>query len=942
MLVGWNPVRGKREFPVFRCSGTRDSASIRDAARVELEDVPVRRHRKRVVPDTHMTRSFRPSLTRRLRSRVVPLETRSSSDGPAPVTAHRLSAAGKFLFVGDEKFYVRGVTYGTFRPLQGSDDGWDPKVVEQDFAQVAANGVNTVRTYAVPPRWMLDLASHHRLRVMVGIPWEQHVTFLDERRRSRSIRERVRIGVRACAGHPAVLCYAVGNEIPAPIVRWSGVRRIERFIEQLYRTAKDADPDGLITYVNYPSTEYLQLPFLDLICFNAYLEYREQLRAYVARLQNIAGDRPLMMSEVGLDSRRNGTQLQAAVLDWQVRSTFAAGCAGVIVFAWTDEWHRGGYDIEDWDFGLTDRKRLPKPALAIVRNAFADVPFPPAMRLPRMSVVVCVFNEETTIAQCLENLANLEYPQFEVIVVDDGSTDATWEIAAVFARRHGFRLIRTENRGLSNARNTALAAARGEIVAFLDGDAWPDRHWLTYLAVSFLGGEYVGVGGPNITSPGDGLIADAVAPAPGGPIHVLLSDSEAEHIPGCNMAFRKAALEAVGGFDPQFQIAGDDVDICWRLQRRGWKIGFSPAAVVWHHERSSISEYWNQQRGYGKAEALLEAKWPERYNAACQVKWAGRIYQHGVAQLLGKRCRIYHGTWGRALFQSLYQPAPGVLGSLPTMPEWYLGIFGLAGLALLSVLWSPLGLAIPLLMLAVAASVLRAAVAANKALRTTAPAVERSRLKRLRLLAVTALLHLLQPLARLQGRLEHGLHPWRRHAVKGFAFPWPRTRSIWAARWVSADQRLEEMERHLRKDGHAVLVGGNHDRWDLEIRGGGLGAARLRMVVEEHGAGRQMIRLRSWPRFSWTGPTLISCLAALSAVAAIDGAWSSSGVLGLLALVPSVQLVLQSGAAVSAVLRAFERHEPKADADDPALRARDHERHPRRRLVRPSTVEIPR
>ena len=74
---------------------------------------------------------------------------------------------------------------------------------------MAANGINTVRTYTVPPRWLLDCAQHHGLYVMVGLPWEQHITFLDDKPRADSIEARVREGVRACAGHPALLAYAV-------------------------------------------------------------------------------------------------------------------------------------------------------------------------------------------------------------------------------------------------------------------------------------------------------------------------------------------------------------------------------------------------------------------------------------------------------------------------------------------------------------------------------------------------------------------------------------------------------------------------------------------------------------------------------------------------------------------------------------------------------------
>ena len=162
-------------------------------------------------------------------------------------------------------------------------------------------------------------------------------------------------------------------------------------------------------------------------------------------------------------------------------------------------------------------------------------------------------------------------------------------------------------------------------------------------------------------------------------MHVLLSDREAEHIPGCNMAFRTECLEAIGGFDPQFRVAGDDVDVCWRLRECGWTLGFHPAAVVWHHRRNSVRAYWKQQRGYGKAEALLKKKWPEKYNGTGQLTWAGRIYSRGLTRALDfRRGRIYHGMWGAAPFQRLYQPAPRTLYSLSLMPEWYLAIPGSA------------------------------------------------------------------------------------------------------------------------------------------------------------------------------------------------------------------------------------------------------------------------
>ena len=553
------------------------------------------------------------------------------------VHACRPRVCGKFLYAGSSKLWVRGATYGAFWPDEDKREYQDVELIDRDFAQMAQAGFNAVRIpHTMPPHHLLDIAARHGLRVMVGLSAEQYAGYLADPDDAPDVDELIRASVRTCAGHPALLCYALGNEIMASMVRWLGRETVERYLRRLYDVVKRENPDGLVTYVNYPSTEYLRLPFLDFVSFNVYLESQERLDAYLARLQNIAGDRPLLMSELGLDSYRNGEAAQASTLDWQIRTSFAAGCSGAFVFSWTDEWYRGGADVNDWEFGLTDRERRPKPALTAVQKAFADVPFPRDHEWPRISVVVCVYNGQSTVRDCCEGLRRLDYPNYEVIIVDDGSIDDTGAIAAEYA----FRLIRTPNQGLSRARNVGLEATTGEIIAYTDGDARPDPHWLMYLAAEFEATSHAGVGGWNIAPPGDGRIADCVANAPGGPVHVLLSDREAEHIPGCSMAFRVGALKAIGGFDPQFRTAGDDVDVCWRLQERGWTLGFSHGAMVWHHHRDSIGAYWRQQHGYGQAEAMLERKWPEKYNVVGHLSWSGRLYGRGLTLPIGTTGRV--------------------------------------------------------------------------------------------------------------------------------------------------------------------------------------------------------------------------------------------------------------------------------------------------------------
>jgi len=811
----------------------------------------------------------------------------------ASASSGRPCVRGKFLFQGGHKLYLRGVTYGTFRPDAAGNEYHTPEAVDRDFGAMAAAGINAVRTYTPPPRWLLDAAARHGLLVLVGLPWEQHIAFLDSRRRARDIERRVREGVRACAGHPALLGFAVGNEIPASIVRWYGRRPIERFIDRLYHAAKDEDPKALVTYVNYPTTEYLDLSFTDFFCFNVYLETRDRLEAYIARLHNLAGDRPLVMAEIGLDSRRNGEQEQARALDWQVRTAFADGAAGVFLFSWTDEWHRGGYDIEDWDFGLTTRDRRPKPALASVRRAFAEIPFPPDAAWPFVSVVVCSYNGSRTIGETLDQLHRLDYPNYEILVVDDGSTDATPEIARRFP---DVRLISVPNGGLAAARNTGMHAARGEIAAYIDDDAYPDPHWLSYLAYTYLTTSHACVGGPNIAPAGDGPIAECVANAPGGPIHVLLSDREAEHIPGCNSSFRRDRLLAIGGYDPQFRAAGDDVDVCWRLQDRGWTVGFHPAAMVWHHRRNSLRAYWRQQKGYGEAEALLERKYPHKYNVFGHLTWAGRLYGGGLVRVPG-RWRIYHGSWGTAPFQSLYQTSAGGLYALSQMPEWYIVYAVLAGLTMLGFLWKPLLAFAPLLAAAVLIRLVQVVVSASRAAFPSGP--------RWILFAVTVVLYGVQPVARLWGRIRRGLTPWRRRGLDGFAFPRPRVSILWSERWRAPEDWLRDVESALFAGSAVVLRGGDWDRWDLEVRGGLLGAARLRMAVEEHGGGKQLLRFRSWPRVSRFGTALFTLSAALSMAAAVGGQWTVAALLAAVALLPVGLAFSECAGATAAVVRAF-------------------------------------
>ena len=174
--------------------------------------------------------------------------------------------------------------------------------------------------------------------------------------------------------------------------------------------------------------------------------------------------------------------------------------------------------------------------------------------------------------------------------------------------------------------------------------------------------------------------------------------------------------------------------------------------------------------------------------------------------------------------------------------------------------------------------------------------------------ALIMLLHLLQPLARLVGRVRYGLTPWR-YGSPGFVLPRPRSTATWSEEWQPQEARLAELEELLRASGAGVVRGGDFDRWDLEIKGGLFGSARLRMGIEEHGAGRQLVRVRAWPRF-WGVGLIVTLLFSIGSLgAAGDAAWAASATLGTVAVLLTMRTLLECAAAMAAIYRAPQKRE---------------------------------
>jgi len=573
----------------------------------------------------------------------------------------RLVSHGKYLLDGAQKFYFRGVSYGPFAPNSRGERYPERERAAADFALMKQLGANVIRLYVPPPPWMVEEAQAAGLRMMLGIPWPFHMAFLDSADMMREIRDAISKTVRDTRQFgETIAAYSIGNEIRSDIVRWHGPRAVSRFLAELRDLGKQIDPGALFTYSNYPSAEYLDLSFLDFISFNVYLHREEDFRRYLTHLMGQAGELPLVLSETGMDTIREGEQHQADLLAWQCRAAFELGLSGFIVFAFTDEWHTGGAEITDWAFGLTRRDRSPKLAFDAVAKVFGDSLPPPLTAAPKASVVVAAYNAAPTLGECLESLRELNYPDYETIVVDDGSSDSTSEIAT----QAGVRTIRVEHNGLAAARNGGVDAASGEIVAFIDADARADRDWLYHLVETIKRRDAAGAAGPNFAPDPQSARAAAMAAAPGLPREVRGGDDLLAQLCGCNMAITKAALRKVGGFDPMFTAAGDDVDLSWRLTAPKETLAYAPGAVVIHERRATLSAYLRQQRGYGVGEGLLFRKYPlrsaEQDGMYAGPSWIGAIF--GGA-------RVYYGEFGRGLFQTVYS-AGNSYADLPLTIEW--------------------------------------------------------------------------------------------------------------------------------------------------------------------------------------------------------------------------------------------------------------------------------
>ena len=584
--------------------------------------------------------------------------------------------SGKFLEVDGRRFLVKGVTYGTFAP---DADGVQFPALEQIDRGLPADGrgrhQHGPHLHGARAAALLDEAAPARAASDGRAAVAQHVAFLDDRALAREIRQQI-AGDR-CArspSHPAALLFAVGNEIPPAIVRWHGTARVERFLRDLYDECKQAAPDEPAHLRQLPADRVPRPRLSSTSALQRLPAPRADLRAYLARLQHIAGTKPLLLAEAGADSIREGRRRPGR----HHRDAPPRGVRGRRV-------RRGRVLLDRRVVARRSHGRRLGLRPGRRRRASRSRRWPPCHARsprrrsrrtrrrpwPKVSVVVCAYNAADTIDDCLTSLdrAHLSRRRDHRRQRRLARRDRRRSRARYPGRPRHRHPERRPERGAqrrprrSHRRDRRLhrrGRARRSRLADLSGAADSSRPTSSARA------------GPTSCPPTIRWVAQCVARAPGGPTHVLLDDRIAEHVPGLQHGVppRRAASPSAASTRSTCAPA-----TTWTsaggCRPRGCEIGFAPSALVWHHHRA-VGEGLLAAAGRLRRRRDLARRAPSREVRRGQMLWRGRIYSPlpFLRSLCGRR--VNTGVWGTAAFPSVYSEDSYRLEFLPHSPAWML------------------------------------------------------------------------------------------------------------------------------------------------------------------------------------------------------------------------------------------------------------------------------
>lgn len=243
-----------------------------------------------------------------------------------------------------------------------------------------------------------------------------------------------------------------------------------------------------------------------------------------------------------------------------------------------------------------------------------------------ISVIVPANNAEKTIAQCLDGLAAQTKPADEIIVVDDGSRDATGEIA----QTRGVRVLRQSNLGAAAARNVGAQNARGEVVLFIDADCVPDAHWIEAMTAPFADVSIVGAGGMKQTNQRS-LVPAFIQMEFDYRYAQVRAHRYIDFIDSGTAAYRRDVFLKNGGFDPRLFDA-EDVDLSYRLSEQDYRMAFAADAMVYDAHPESLIDYLRRKFTYAYWRSFVYAKYPRKIASDSRTPQTQKL-QAGLAGL---------------------------------------------------------------------------------------------------------------------------------------------------------------------------------------------------------------------------------------------------------------------------------------------------------------------
>ncbi len=219
----------------------------------------------------------------------------------------------------------------------------------------------------------------------------------------------------------------------------------------------------------------------------------------------------------------------------------------------------------------------------------------------KVSVIVTTYNSEKTVGKCLSSILSNDYSNFELLVVDDCSTDSTPAVIGKITDRRLHFFINESNRKVSYSRNIGLKKAGGELILLLDSDAYVDKDWIGQhvkahrtIDAAIIGGGIVGIHRTIFGKADDFCTWYASIPHSGnGYVHRL-------HVATNNMSIKQKALDRIGLFDESLTMGGEDTEFCFRARKIGEKIYFKPDILAYHFDRDTCPGFFEHQKSMGK------------------------------------------------------------------------------------------------------------------------------------------------------------------------------------------------------------------------------------------------------------------------------------------------------------------------------------------------------